>query len=82
MPRSLLGCSERIPRLRVCPVGNGDRVAHPVPARKWVKHLWTLWGCDLGQLGAASAAQHRLGKPGGRPNPVRAVVRAEARGVA
>ena len=82
LARRLLGCSESIPRLRVCPVGNGDRVAFTVPARKWVKHVWTLWECVLGQLGAASAAQHRLGKPGGRPNPVRAVVRAEARGVA
>ena len=32
--RRLLGCSEGIPRQRVCPVGNGVRVAFSVPARK------------------------------------------------
>ena len=36
----------------------------------------------LGQLRPALAAQHRLGKQRRRPSPVRAVVRAEARGVA
>ena len=82
LARRLLGCSERIPRRWVCPVGNGVRVAFSVPARKRVKHVWTLWGCVLGQLRPALAAQHRLGKRRGRPNPVQAVVRAEARGVA
>ena len=39
LARRLLGCSERIPRLRVCPVGNGVQVAFTVPARKRVKHV-------------------------------------------
>ena len=82
LARRLLGCSERIPRRQVCPVGNGVRVAFTVPARKRVKHVWTYWGAISGQLRPALAAQHRLGKPRGRPNPVRAVVRAEARGAA
>ena len=41
LARRLLGCSERIPRRRVCPVGNGVHVAFTVPARKRVKHVWT-----------------------------------------
>ena len=82
LARRLLGCSERIPRLRVAPVGNGVQVAFSVPARQRVKHVWTYWGAVLGQLGPALAAQHRLGKRRRRPNPVQAVVRAEARGVA
>ena len=76
--RRLLGCSERIPRRWVCPVGNGVHVAFTVPVRKRVKHVWTYWGAVSGQLRPALAAQHRLGKP----NPVQAVVRAEARRVA
>ena len=44
LARRLLGCSERIPRRWVCPVGNGVRVAFTVPARKRVKHVWTYWG--------------------------------------
>ena len=32
LARRLLGCSERIPRRRVCPVGNGVHVAFSVPA--------------------------------------------------
>ena len=82
LARRLLGCSERIPRRRVCPVGNGVRVAFSVPARKRVKHVWTLWGAVLGQLRPALAAQHRLGKRRRRPNPVQAVVRGETRRVA
>ena len=78
LARRLLGCSERIPRRWVCPVGNGVHVAFTVPARKRVKHVWTYWGAVSGQLRPALAAQHRLG----RPNPVRAVRRVEARGVA
>ena len=78
MARRLLGCSERIPRRWVCPVGNGVQVAFTVPVRKRVKHVWTYWGAVSGQLRPALAAQHRLG----RPNPVRAVRRVEARGVA
>ena len=78
LARRLLGCSERIPRRWVCPVGNGVHVAFTVPVRKRVKHVWTYWGAISGQLRPALAAQHRLG----RPNPVQAVARAEARGVA
>ena len=82
LARRLLRCSERIPRARVCPAGNGVHVAFTVPARKRVKHVWTYWGAVLGQLRPALAAQHRLGKRRRRPNPVQAVGRVEARGVA
>ena len=82
LARRLLGCSERIPRQRVAPVGNGVHVAFTVPARKRVKHVWTYWGAISGQLRPALAAQHRLGKRRRRPNPAQAVVRADVRGVA
>ena len=82
LARRLLGCSERIPRCWVCPVGNGVQVAFTVPVRKRVKHVWTYWGAVSGQLRPALAAQHRLGKRRRRPNPVQAVAPAEARGVA
>ena len=82
LARRILGCSERIPRRWVCPVGNGVQVAFTVPVRKRVKHVWTYWGAVSGQLRPALAAQHRLGKRRRRPNPVQAVRRAEARGVA
>ena len=82
LARRLLNCSERIPRRRVAPVGNGVQVAFTVPARKRVKHVWTYWGAISGQLRPALAAQHRLGRQRGQPNPVQAVMRAEARGVA
>ena len=82
LARRLLGCSERIPRRWVCPVGNGVQVAFTVPERKRVKHVWTYWGAISGQLRPALAAQHRLGKRRRRPNPVQAVRRVEARGVA
>ena len=72
LARRLLGYSERIPRRRVAPVGNGVQVAFTVPARKRVKHVWTYWGAVSGQLRPALAAQHRLGKRRRRPNPVRA----------
>ena len=75
LARRLLRCSERIPRRRVCPVGNGAHVAFAVPARKRAKHVWTYWGAVWGQLRPALAAQHRLGRPRGRPNPVQAVNR-------
>ena len=78
LARRLLGCSERIPRRWVAPIGNGVQVAFTVPVRKRVKHVWTYWGAVSGQLRPALAAQYRLG----RPNPVRAVRRVEARGVA
>ena len=80
LARRLLGCSERIPRQRVAPVGNGVHVAFTVPARKRVKHVWTYWGAISGQLRPALAAQHRLGTRRRRPNPAQAVVRADARG--
>ena len=82
LARRLLGCSERIPRWRACPVGNGVQVTFAVPARKRVKHVWTYWGAISGQLRPALAAQHRLGKRRRRPNPVQAVLRGEPRGVA
>ena len=82
LARCLLGCSERIPRRRECPVGNGVHVAFTVPARKRVKHVWTYWGAISGQLKPALAAQHGLGKRRRRPNPVQAVARGETRGVA
>ena len=44
LARRLLGCSERIPRRWVCPIGNGVQVAFTVPVRKRVKHVWTYWG--------------------------------------
>ena len=82
LARRLLGCSERIPRRWVAPIGNGVHIAFTVPVRKRVKHVWTYWGAVSGQLRPALAAQHRLGKRRRRPNPVQAVPRAEARGVA
>ena len=82
LARRLLGCSERIPRRRVAPIGNGVRVAFTVPARKRVKHVWTYWGAVLGQLRPALAAQHRLGKRRRRPNPVQAVLRTVVHGMA
>ena len=82
LARRLLGCSERIPRRRVCPIGNGIQVAFTVPARKRVKHVWTYWGAILGQLRPALAAQHRLGRRRRSPNPVQAAIRAQARVVA
>ena len=77
LARRLLGCSERIPRRRVCPLDNGVQVAFTVPVRKRVKHVWTYWGAVLRQLRPALAAQHGLE----RSNPVRAVIRASARGI-
>ena len=82
LARRSLGFSERIPRRWACPVGNGVHVAFALPARKRVKHVWTYWGAISGQLRPALAAHHRLGKQGRRPNPVQAVVRADARGAA
>ena len=75
LARRLLGCSESIPRRRVCPAGNGVHVAFTVAVRKRVKHVWTYWGAVWGQLRPALAAQHRLGRPRGSPNPVQAVAR-------
>ena len=72
LARRLLGCSEGIPRLQECPADSGVRVTFFVPARKRVKHVWTLWGAVLGQLRPALAAQHRLGGRIRPSNPVRA----------
>ena len=72
LARRLLGCSERIPRRWVAPVGNGVQVAFTVPVRKRVKHVWTYWGAISGQLRPALAAQHRLRKRRRSPNPVQA----------
>ena len=82
LARRLPGCSERIPRRWVCPVGNGVHVAFTVPARKRVKHVWTYWGAISRQLRPALAAQHRLGKRRRGPNPVQAGSGASARGLA
>ena len=82
LARRLLGCSERISRRWVAPIGNGVQVAFTtVPARKRVKHVWTLWGAVSGQLRPALAAQHRLGKRKRRPNRVRAPAWAGTRSV-
>ena len=67
LARRLLGCSERIPRRWVAPVGKGVQVAFSVPARTRVKHVWTYWSAVSGQLGPALAAQHRLGRWRGPP---------------
>ena len=82
LARRLPGCSERIPRRWVCPVGNGVHVAFTVPARKRVKHVWTYWGAISRQLRPALAARHRLGKRRRGPNPVQAGSGASARGLA
>ena len=67
LARRLLGCSERIPRRRACPLGNGDHVTFYVPVRKRVKHVWTYWGAISRQLRPALAAHHRQGKRQRRP---------------
>ena len=69
LARRLLGCSERIPRRWVAPVGNGVQVAFTVPVRERVKHVWTYWGAILGQLRPVLAVQHRLWKR--RRDPIR-----------
>ena len=82
LARRLLGCSERIPRRWVAPVGNGAHVAFTVPARKRVKHVWTYWGAVSGQLRPALAAQRWLGKRRRRSNPAQAGPQVQACGVA
>ena len=82
LARRLLGCSERIPRQRACPVGNGVHVAFTVPARKRVKHVWVYWAAISRQLRPALAAQSRLERQRRRSNPAQAVARGETRGVA
>ena len=82
LARRLLGCSERIPHLRVAPVGNGVHVAFTVPARKRVKHVWTYWGAISRQLRPALAAQSRLDRQRRRSNPAQAGPQVQACGVA
>ena len=82
LARRLLGCSERIPRLRVAPVGNGVHVAFRVPARKRVRHVWTYWGAISGQLKPALAAQYRLDRRRRRSDPAQADSWVQACGVA
>ena len=52
LARRLLGCSERIPRQWVCPVGNGVQVAFT---------CGRTGTAISGPLRPAFAAQHRLG---------------------
>ena len=75
LARRLLRCSERIPRQRAYPIGNGAHLAFTVPVRKRVKHVWTLWNAVSKQLRPALAAQYRLARQRCRPNPARAVPR-------
>ena len=82
LARRLLGCSERVPRLRVAPVGNGVHVAFTVPARKRVKHVWAYWGAISRQLKPALAAQSRLERQRRRSNPAQAGPQVQACGVA
>ena len=82
LARRLLGCSERIPRRRVAPVGNGVHVAFTVPARKRVKHVWAYWGAISRQLRPALAAQYRLERRRRRSNPAQADSWVQACGVA
>ena len=78
LARRSLGCSEGIPDRRVCPDGLGGHVAFRVPARKRVKHIWTLWGAVSGQLKRALAELHRRGGRRREPPPVRAGPRFES----
>ena len=67
-----LGCSERIPRRWVAPVGNGAHVAFTVPARKRVKHVWTYWGAVSGQLRPVRrGGQRNTGWGSGDADPIR-----------
>ncbi len=76
LARRLLGCSERVPRRRVGPVGNGAHVTFTAPARKRVQRVWAYWDAISRPLRPALAAQQRLE----RSNPVEADQRAGARG--
>ena len=80
LARRLLGCSERIPRLRVAPVGNGVHVAFTVPVRKRVKHVWAYWGAISRQLKPVLAAQSRLERQRRRSNPAQAGSQVQACG--
>ena len=82
MARRSLDCPEGNTRLEECTLGSRIQGDCCLPAKNRVKHVVTLWGRVLGQLRPALAAQHPLGKPGGRRDPAQAAVRAEARGMA
>ena len=45
LARRLLGCSERIPRRWVCPVGNGVQVAFTVPREEASEARVDVLGC-------------------------------------
>ena len=62
LARRLLGCSERIPRRWVAPIGNGVQVAFTVPVRKRVKHVWTYWGAISRQRWEHWARRRLFGK--------------------
>ena len=83
LARRYLGCSERIPRRWVC-AGRQWRTGrlHRTREETCEARVDVLGVRSRGQLRPALAAQHRLGKRRRKPNPVQAVVRAEARGVA
>ena len=58
LARRLLGCSERIPRRWVAPVGNGVHVAFTVPVQEAGEARVDVLGCGSGtaETGACSAA--------------------------
>ena len=77
LARRYLGCSERIPRRWVCPVGNGVQAAFTLPVRETCEARVDVLGSDNGtaETGACSAAS------AGVPNPVEAVVGGKTRAV-
>ncbi len=58
LARRLLGCSERIPRLRVCPVGKWRSRRLPRTCKEACEARVDVLGCDLGtaETGACSAS--------------------------
>ena len=58
LARRLLGCSERIPRRRVCPVGNGVHIRLHRTREEASEARVDVLGCDSGatETGACSAA--------------------------
>ena len=58
LARRLLGCSERIPRRRVCPVGSGAHVAFTRTCKEACEARVDVLGCCFGaaETGACSAA--------------------------
>ena len=57
LARRLLGCSERIPRLRVAPIGKGVHVAFTRTCKEASEARMGVLGCDLSaaETGACSA---------------------------